>query len=101
MSSPTPHTTNQARVQTLPVDKSGNKNPSAQKIADQNKSATMLSTQAQSDTKYDPLQGPRPTQATYIEGLAAAGGDSCAIKKTVATGLLVSGILSIIYGIVV
>lgn len=81
------------RVSILPVS-SGNNNPIARKMLEQNQSITMLNAQAQADTAYDPPAGPRPTQAVFVESFGFQTGIAT-------TTLFVAGILSIIYGIVV
>jgi hypothetical protein len=79
------------QVSPLPVGSGGN-NPTKQLMNETNVKLTMLTAQANADTKYDPPVPKPVTKAVTKEGFT----DS----TSVISGLVVVGVLLIVYGIV-
>ena len=65
-------------------------NPTALKMAEQNKTIAMMNAQAHADSAYDPPPGPRPSQASFIENFE--------LRDSLSKPLFVAGILLLIYG---
>ena len=83
------------KVNALPISGSGSKTQVGQDLMKQNQSLTMQLAQVSADTKYDAQTPPPPTKQVFIESFTSAK------EAPLISGLVVSGILLFIYGLVV
>ena len=81
------------QVKPLPITGSGSKTQVGRDLHAKNINLTMQLAQVQADTKYDPTVPKRPTEAKLVEHFQS---DSTPLVTTLA----VSGILLIVFGLV-
>lgn len=83
------------QIQPLSITGSGSKTNTGIELARQNEQLGMMFAQAQANTVYDPKVPASPTQQKFVEKFTNQYGSSTALT------LAVSGILLIVYGLVV